>query len=119
MSDRFSREQRDERTPAATVNTATDRELGYDRGLGVGYLDVAIDALVHLQKRTGPGRAWVVSDTAIETLLDSLTSIREELIRKEKTDARNRSIEQQQEGGRSTGPLPDAVPWIRGRNVRD
>lgn len=105
-----------ERAPGSTVNTATDRELGYDRGLGVGYIDVAIDALVHLLKRTGPGRAWVVSDTAIETLLDSLTSIREELIRKEKTDTRARQQEQQQEGSR---PLPDAVPWIRGRNIRD
>ena len=39
-----------DRVPGSTVNTATDRELGYDRGLGVGYLDVAIDALVHLQQ---------------------------------------------------------------------
>jgi hypothetical protein len=103
---------RDERAPASTVNPATDRELGYDRGLGVGYLDVAIDALVHLLKRTGPGRAWVVSDSAIETLLESLTSIREELLRKEKTDARARQQEQE-------GNLPEAVPWIRGKNIRD
>jgi hypothetical protein len=105
---------RDERAPGSTVNTATDRELGYDRGLGVGYLDVAIDALVHLQQRTSPGRAWVVGDGAIEEVLGALTGWREELLRKEKTDARAR--QQEQEGNR---PLPEAVPWIRGRNIRD
>jgi hypothetical protein len=105
-----------DRVPGSTVNTATDRELGFDRGLGVGYIDVAIDALVHLQQRTAPGRAWVVGDGAIEEVLGALTGWREELLRKEKTDTRARQQEQQQEGSR---PLPEAVPWIRGRNIRD
>lgn len=111
MSDRFSR---DDRAPAATVNTATDRELGYDRGLGIGYLDVAIDALVHLQQRTAPGRAWVVSDDHIEDALQRLTGWREELIRKEKNDARSRATELQ--SGEPSSP--DVVPWNR-RGVRE
>lgn len=101
---------RDERAPASTVNTATDRELGYDRGLGIGYLDVAIDALVHFQQRTGPGRVWVVGDDHVEDALQRLTGWREELLRKEKTDARNRAAELQT-------PQPDPpgapLPWNR------
>lgn len=111
MSDRFSR---DDRTPAATVNTATDRELGHDRGLGVGYLDVAIDALIHLQKRTGPGRVWVVSDDHIEDVLQRLTGWREELLRKEKTDTRSRAAELQTDAPGGS----DLLPWNR-RGVRE
>jgi hypothetical protein len=107
MSDRISR---DERAPASTVNTATDRELGFDRGMGVGYLDVAIDALVHLLQRTAPGRAWVVGDAAIEALLESLTTMREELLRKERIDARTHQA--------TVDALSQPVPWNR-RGVRE
>lgn len=78
----------DGRTPAVTVNTATDRELGFERGLVVGYLDAAIDALVHLKTRTSAGRAWLISDDHLEEALQALTSWRGEALRKEKTDGR-------------------------------
>jgi hypothetical protein len=72
-----------------TVNTATDRELGFERGLVVGYLDTAIDALSHLKERTSAGRAWLISEENLEEALQWLTGCRQEVLRKEQIDGRN------------------------------
>ena len=74
--------------PGPTVNTATDRQLGFERGMVTAYLDVAIDAITHLQYRTDAGRAWIVSDGRLEEVLNWLAAIREEVLRKEKIDTR-------------------------------
>jgi hypothetical protein len=99
----------DERTPAVTANTATDREMGFERGVVVGYLDLAIDALSHLKTRTSAGRAWLVGDDQLEEALSWLTALRGDVLRKEKTDSRPPK----------PVPLPEAVPWLRGANIRD
>ena len=77
-----------DRSTGPTVNTATDRQLGFERGMVTAYLDVAIDALTHLQYRTDAGRAWIVSDGRLEEVLNWLAAIREEVLRKEKIDTR-------------------------------
>lgn len=102
--------------PAATINTSTDRQMAFERGLAVGYLDIALDALSHLQQRTSAGRAWLVSDSNLDEVLAWLTSTRAELLRKEKVDDRSARNERGAAGGRS---LPEAIPWLRGANVRD
>ena len=99
--------------PAATINTATDRELAFERGLAVGYLDTALDALSHLLERTKAGRAWLVSDDNLEEVLSWLTSTRAEMLRKERVDDRSARNE------RGARPLPEAIPWLRGANVRE
>lgn len=74
--------------PKTTVNTASEREIGFERGLMVGYLDVAIDALVHLKERTSAGRAWLISDGQVEDVLAWLTAQREDVLRKERIDSK-------------------------------
>lgn len=74
--------------PARTVNTATDREIGFERGLVVGYLDTALDAMSHLRQRTSAGRAWLVSDDQLDEVLRWLTAQREDVLRKERVDTR-------------------------------
>lgn len=71
-----------------TVNTSTEREIGFERGMITGYLDIAIDALVHLKERTSAGRAWMISDGQIEDVLAWLTAQREDVLRKERIDAK-------------------------------
>lgn len=86
--------------PAVTANTATDREMGFERGLVVAYLEAAIDALVHLKERTGAGRAWLIADDTLEEALQWLTNQRAEVLRKEKVDSR------------PAAPVePARVPW--------
>ena len=75
-------------TPRTTVNTASDREVGFERGMAVGYLDIAIDAMVHLKERTSAGRAWLLTDAQLEEVLGWLTAQREEVLRKERVDGR-------------------------------
>ena len=79
----------------------------------MGYLDVALDALSHLRERTSAGRAWLISDGNLEEVLAWLTSTRAEMLRKEKVDDRAARAE------RGARPLPEAIPWLRGANVRD
>lgn len=78
----------DGRRPAVTVNTATDREMGFERGMVIGYLDTAIDALTHLKHRTGAGRAWLISEDQLDEALGWLTGLRDDVIRKERVDSR-------------------------------
>lgn len=74
--------------PAVTVNTATDRQIGFERGMAVAYLDAALDALSHLKERTSAGRAWLISDDALGEALEWLTALRGDVLRKEKVDTR-------------------------------
>lgn len=101
--------------PDRTVNTASDRAIGFERGMIVGYLDTALDALAHIQQRTSAGRVWLISDDQLEQVLSWLTAQREEVLRKERVDTRPVSPSP----GDAPRPLPEAIPWIRGANVRD
>jgi len=94
--------------PEATINTSTERQMAFERGLAAGYLDTALDALSHLRERTNAGRAWLISDDNLEEVLQWLTSVRADLLRKEKVDDRSARNE------RGARPLPEAIPWIRG-----
>lgn len=95
-------------TPDRTVNTATDRQLGFERGMALGYLDIALDALSHLKERTNAGRAWLISDTQLEEVLAWLTSQREELLRKEKGDSRPPAPERRRQE-------EEPIPWTERR----
>lgn len=79
----------DDRRPTVTLNTALDRDIAHERGLLLAYLDTAIDALGHALARVNAGRAWLIDNEAIETHIDWLTLTRQEVLRKEKTDAQN------------------------------
>ena len=87
--DREGREDR-EREPRKTALTATDREMGVERGLMLAYLDCAIDALRYLRQRTQAGRQWIVSDAAIDEEVRVLEGWRGEVLRGERAGARAR-----------------------------
>lgn len=92
--------------PAVTVNTATDRQIGFERGAVVAYLDTALDALSHLKERTNAGRAWLISDDALGEALEWLTALRGDVLRKEKVDTRPVSPAPR------ARRLPEAIPWL-------
>ena len=96
--------------PAVTVNTATDRQVGFERGQVVAYLDTALDALSHLKERTSAGRAWLISDDALGEALEWLTALRGDVLRKEKVDTRPVAPTPR------ARPLPEAIPWLGNTN---
>ena len=91
--DRWEQEQdpeRDSRAPATTGITASDREMGFERGMVLAYLDLAVDALVYLKHRTRAGRQWIVSDEALDGELEVLCRWRGEVLRGERAGTRGR-----------------------------
>lgn len=99
-------------SPDRTVNTATDRQLGLERGMVVAYLDIALDALSHLKERTSAGRAWLISDDNLEEILGWLTGSRQEVLRKERVDTRPPAQERQTRG------VDDLDAWVRQQRGR-